>query len=69
MSEVRPLALVGGGPGRRAALVGPRGEEEEDMVGALGLVGGMEGGLFGTSGVDGCEEFVEDASELASEGS
>jgi hypothetical protein len=45
MSEVKPLALDGRGPGRRAALVGPRGEDDEDMVGALGLVGGMEGGL------------------------
>ena len=29
ISEVRPLDLDGGGPGRRAALVGPRGAEEE----------------------------------------
>jgi hypothetical protein len=32
MSEVRPLALEGRGPGRRAALSGPRGAEEAVML-------------------------------------
>lgn len=39
MSEVRPLARVGGGPGRRAAFVGPSGAEEEVMVEVVGLEG------------------------------
>jgi hypothetical protein len=32
MSDVKPLALDGGGPGRRAALSGPRGAEEAVML-------------------------------------
>jgi hypothetical protein len=30
ISELRPLARDGGGPGLRAALVGPKGEEEDE---------------------------------------
>lgn len=33
ISDVRPLALDGGGPGRRAAFSGPRGAEEAVMLG------------------------------------
>lgn len=32
MSEVSPLARVGGGPGRRAAFICPRGAEEGVML-------------------------------------
>lgn len=32
ISEVRPLALDGGGPGRRAAFKGPRGAEDAVML-------------------------------------
>jgi hypothetical protein len=32
MSEVSPLARVGGGPGRRAALICPRGAEDGVIV-------------------------------------
>ena len=46
MSDVKPLALDGGGPGRRAALSGPRGAEEADMLfGALSKELRSDGGL------------------------
>lgn len=46
MSVVRLLARGGGGPGRLAALIGPRGEEVDDIVGAV-MLGGVrnDGGL------------------------
>jgi hypothetical protein len=46
MSDVKPLALDGGGPGRRAALSGPRGAEEGDMLlGELSKELRSDGGL------------------------
>src|SRR5271156_781637 len=46
MSDVKPLALDGGGPGRRAALSGPRGAEEADMLlGELSKELHSDGGL------------------------
>jgi hypothetical protein len=46
MSDVKPLALDGGGPGRRAALSGPRGAEEADMLfGGLSKELRSDGGL------------------------
>src|SRR3954470_17265392 len=46
MSDVKPLALEGGGPGRRAALSGPRGVEEADMLfGELSNESRSDGGL------------------------
>jgi hypothetical protein len=45
MSDVKPLALEGGGPGRRAALSGPRGAEEADMFGELSNELRSDGGL------------------------
>ena len=51
MSEVSPLARAGGGPGRRAAFICPRGAEEEVIVlehgpsFAIRKEGGLGGGL------------------------
>ena len=46
MSDDRPLALGGGGPGRRAAFSGPRGAEEAVMVfGELSKEVRSDGGL------------------------
>ena len=46
MSDVKPLALDGGRPGRRAALSGPRGAEEADMLfGELSKELRSDGGL------------------------
>jgi hypothetical protein len=46
MSDVRPLALEGRGPGRRAALSGPRGAEEAVMLfGELSKEVRSDGGL------------------------
>jgi hypothetical protein len=46
MSDVKPLALDGGGPGRRAALSGPRGAEEAVMLfGELSKELRSDGGL------------------------
>jgi hypothetical protein len=45
MSDVNPLALDGGGPGRRAALSGPRGAEEADMFRELSKELRSDGGL------------------------
>jgi hypothetical protein len=49
ISEVSPLARVGGGPGRRAALIWPRGAEDR-LMGfeyELSLAARNEGGLEG----------------------
>ena len=46
ISDVKPLALEGGGPGRRAALRGPRGAEEAVMMfGELSKEVRSDGGL------------------------
>jgi hypothetical protein len=50
MSDVKPLALDGGGPGRRAALSGPRGAEEAVMLfGELSKELRNDGGLRGVA--------------------
>lgn len=51
ISEVKLLARGGGGPGLRAALTGPSGDEVEFMVGAGSFAGDRsEGGLGDVSG-------------------
>jgi hypothetical protein len=58
MSEVSPLARVGGGPGRRAALIWPRGAEDRLMgcEDGLSLAARNEGGLGGNvESEDGCD--------------
>ena len=71
MSDVRPLALDGGGPGLRAALVGPRGADEA-LKGDAAVPAGLfkDGGLGDvcdvaglSSGVVGFEEVVDEVSE------
>ncbi len=74
MSDVRPLALDGGGPGLRAALVGPRGADEAFKGGAAVPVGLFKDGGFGdvweasgvSSGVVGFEEVLDAVSESMS---
>lgn len=52
MSDVSPLARVGGGPGRRAALICPRGAEEGVIAfeGDPSFADRSEGGLRGEVG-------------------
>jgi hypothetical protein len=56
MSEVSPLARVGGGPGRRAALIWPRGAEdilivfENDPSVAVRNEGGLGGDVVSCEG-------------------
>jgi hypothetical protein len=54
MSDVKPLALDGGGPGRRAAFSGPRGAEEAvilfgELSKELRSVGGLRDVAAGES--------------------
>ena len=68
ISDVNPLALDGGGPGRRAAAVGPKGEEEAVIAAVISAefrrVGGFGEDLGGAaSGVGGCEEALLESSE------
>ncbi len=69
MSEVSPLALVGGGPGRRAAFIWPSGAEdgvkvlEKDPTFAVRSEGGLGGEVEPS---DGCS--VEGDLEASSEG-
>lgn len=49
MSEVKLLARGGVGPGRLAAFIAPRGEEEVDMVGAAMLPDGRNDGALDVS--------------------
>lgn len=63
MSELSPLARVGGGPGLRAAFVGPSGAEEGLMVVPIPeLCEPNEGGLVGDCGVGVLSDKVESES-------
>jgi len=62
MSEVKLLARGGGGPGLRAALTGPRGDEVEFMVGAEPIAEDLRVGGLGdvdVSGPSAGSELVE----------
>lgn len=70
MSELRPLALDGGGPGLRAALIGAKGDEEDGMGGSWGRLDVWSEGALGgdcevVSWVEGSEVCVEDPGSMA----
>ncbi len=63
MSEFSPLARVGGGPGLRAAFVGPNGAEEGLMEEPMPvLCEPSDGGLVGDCGVGVLSDKVESES-------